>query len=375
MMQKNNYLTTFNIEKAIKNIILSCIALNILQTIFFIFIFKMFDVAIVYFFTLLFFISVLFSVRRNNNDIAILIMHIAISLNVLYMIFVFGWDYGFQYYFIFLISIYYINSFQNDKVKYFVVSAEIILYLLAYIFMDIMEYNLQRQIVLFNKDLKDFYYVTNCILTGTLIFVFTYLISSNYINFLEEQEESNIILEKDAQKDPLTGLNNRYAFINNIKLLKNNLHKDEVFYFAMVDIDFFKSVNDKYGHSVGDEVLKKLANMMENIFNRKYICRWGGEEFAIFDIERKSDLLDDFSFLNKLEYLKTEFSNNAFMFDKKSFHVTISIGCASVYDIDNIDNTMNLADECLYNSKNTGRNKITYKMYSLDYKEVKTKLS
>lgn len=360
-----SYLQVSSLHATIKNVILFCMIFSLLQGCLFIS-FSMIDIFIVCVLIFLFFTSSYFSLRRQNVDLAIILMHLGVCLHMTYMAFVLGWDYGFQYNIVLLISFYYINSFTSSTIKHIVVVSEILLYLFLYFVIDIYGYTLGVKLYVFDYFFGDIYYFFNCFMVVLFATIFTYLVSQNYVAFLLEQEAQNEILEKTSLKDPLTNLNARSAFIENINFIKSTLYKDELFYFTVVDIDFFKIINDKYGHIIGDEVLKKLANMLEDIFGKDNVCRWGGEEFVIFGLERKSDLLDNFSFINKLEYLKTEFANYGFMVDKHAFYSSISIGCVSVYDIDDLTNYIHKADECLYEAKNTGRNKIIYKAYSLN---------
>ena len=105
------------------------------------------------------------------------------------------------------------------------------------------------------------------------------LIAKTYNALREKDEIKASILKHKAEHDPLTGLINREAFSKIKEVLSDTA---EPVAYLIIDIDFFKSVNDKYGHLVGDEVLKKIAAILSEQFrNTDYVARIGGDEFAV----------------------------------------------------------------------------------------------
>lgn len=160
--------------------------------------------------------------------------------------------------------------------------------------------------------------------------------------------------------DQLTGLRNRrfveHYIANDIGLLQRKSEAENLIFF-IVDIDHFKQINDKYGHSVGDHVLIDFANLIEQVFRKTdYKVRWGGEEFLLVSrfiprdeagliAERLRTLVESYSFIA---------SNSV------KLNVTCSIGF-SYFPISNSSkfswmNIIQLADHCLYAAKNTSRN-------------------
>jgi len=121
---------------------------------------------------------------------------------------------------------------------------------------------------------------------------------------------------------------------------------------VMIDIDFFKCVNDQYGHLVGDKVLKEFAKLMKQTFvETEVIARYGGEEFLIYDAR---DIRET---LQSTEELRKKVENHPFVFEDRIIYITISAG---IYTIQNETpkSAIDKADERLYEAKNTGRNKI-----------------
>ena len=125
---------------------------------------------------------------------------------------------------------------------------------------------------------------------------------------------------------------------------------------AMIDIDYFKLINDKYGHLLGDLVLKDIIDVIKNNIRRKndWIARYGGEEFLIlFKDSSKEDAY------NLSKRIKSVVENSIFKYDDIEINITISIGIASLTsEIDDMDKLIRKADEKLYKAKRSGRNYI-----------------
>lgn len=97
-----------------------------------------------------------------------------------------------------------------------------------------------------------------------------------------------MLIRHKAEHDPLTDLLNRGSFE---KLLRNYEEGDSPFALIMVDVDYFKTVNDTCGHAAGDDTLKKIASLLTTTFRSSdYVCRIGGDEFAVIMVEMTSDL-------------------------------------------------------------------------------------
>lgn len=164
-------------------------------------------------------------------------------------------------------------------------------------------------------------------------------------------------LSKKAEYDELTDLYNRHA-INEIctKLVSIAKEKNKAYHVAILDIDFFKKINDKYGHPSGDLVLKKIANILKKHSVKGIIPgRWGGEEFVMF----APHYLSYSVFTNILEKMRKEIEEEQFEIENnKSIKVTISIGSASIKDYITVEDAISKADTNLYQAKKTGRNKL-----------------
>lgn len=173
---------------------------------------------------------------------------------------------------------------------------------------------------------------------------------------LDEIEKLQIQLKEQAIRDPLTGLFNRRFFdeyFNNelIRSIRTNMPIS----LLMVDIDHFKSVNDRFGHDVGDQVLEMLGEILKTMFRKSDVsCRFGGEEFLIL----LPGLEHDQAF-NRAEALRERFEQASRDAEFLYAQVTISIGISNYpLHADNTRDLFRIADRALYQAKEQGRNRV-----------------
>ena len=184
----------------------------------------------------------------------------------------------------------------------------------------------------------------------------------DYKKTLNELDEKNKLLSNLSITDHLTGLFNRRYFQNIIDKKINLLSRHNYqFYFALIDIDFFKDYNDAYGHHKGDIALQEVSNVLKETINRQtdYVFRVGGEEFAIiFEVDSKDNAISIMENLRKkVEDLKIIACNSTIC-----NYLTISIGLGYIKKASpdaNSDQIYDEVDKLLYESKDNGRNQIT----------------
>ncbi|MBU3013891.1 cache domain-containing protein [Poseidonibacter lekithochrous] len=187
----------------------------------------------------------------------------------------------------------------------------------------------------------------------------------------KELEDSKNLLKEMTLRDPLTNLYNRRYFESIIdELMSLSIREEESLCLIMLDIDKFKNINDNYGHDIGDEVLKKLAdNLLSRLRQSDVITRIGGEEFAI--VFPKTSIDGAYKTSEKIrkavEKLEIKIKENILI----SF--TVSIGIA-IFD-KNIDkdvhSILKRADIALYQAKDTGRNKVVVFNENKNIKSIK----
>ncbi len=168
---------------------------------------------------------------------------------------------------------------------------------------------------------------------------------------LEERVEMAII-------DPLTGLHNRRYLDNHLAtLVSDSLKRNRAISLMLIDIDFFKLVNDNHGHDVGDEVLVEFAaRLRKNTRGHDLACRVGGEEFVI--VLPKTDRIKAY---RVAERLRQSIEKKPFIVsgDVGTLNLTASIGIGTLESVDdNVGVIMKRADVAVYAAKQSGRNKV-----------------
>ncbi len=157
--------------------------------------------------------------------------------------------------------------------------------------------------------------------------------------------------EELALTDPLTGLYNHGGIETEMYNAIDNLRKDGVpVSFLMLDMDYFKKVNDRFGHSVGDITLKKFAEILTDYMaaEKGFVGRWGGEEFVIICYGKSGDEAFNFAENLRKKVEETEFPEIK--------HITCSIGITDLTAEDTFDEAFNRMDKAMYVSKESGRN-------------------
>ena len=163
--------------------------------------------------------------------------------------------------------------------------------------------------------------------------------------------DANSKLQKLANSDHLTELSNRRYFENS---LANNISVTGAggLNILLIDIDYFKSINDKYGHAAGDAVLVQLAEMLSGLMREQdLVARYGGDEIVVH-LKCSAEVARE-----RAEILRNRVEAHEFDCNGTHIHVTISVGLlcdgAGSHDIDAL---LNMADTALYKAKHSGRN-------------------
>ena len=165
-------------------------------------------------------------------------------------------------------------------------------------------------------------------------------------------------LKKESVLDPLTKCYNKKGIeLLTEKFLEEFLRYGFPLSVMMLDIDFFKKVNDKYGHLAGDYVLKEVANIIKNTIRKSDFCgRFGGEEFIIVLPNTKLS-----GAMRLAERIRENIQNHQFIFNNQKINITISIGITTASKSDSLFSLIQRADEALYEAKNKGRNRVEYR--------------
>lgn len=175
--------------------------------------------------------------------------------------------------------------------------------------------------------------------------------------YQDELSEINTLLESKnkeyemmATTDSLTGLYNRYKFSElYVSSYKTMIQRESEMSLFLLDIDFFKKVNDTYGHNLGDTVLVQVAHtILRTLRNIDIVCRWGGEEFVCL-----VPTVD----LETAEFIANKIRQNIEILEiERIGFVTVSIGVSEAKEGDSMNSVIQRADEALYLAKSSGRN-------------------
>ncbi|WP_286221521.1 sensor domain-containing diguanylate cyclase [Marinobacter apostichopi] len=189
------------------------------------------------------------------------------------------------------------------------------------------------------RDLHDLLIIVSSLLSGAL-----------ERNLLEEQ------LLNQSIRDPMTGLHNRrYLMPRLSELVERAERYDENFTIAMLDIDYFKKINDSVGHLGGDFVLRRFADILEDLIrSTDVVARFGGEEFMVVFPGAEQGAVKQM-----IGRILAAVRHGSFVFEGRSIPVTVSAGVASVRERDDrmisVDAVIGRADHRLYLAKQSGR--------------------
>jgi len=160
---------------------------------------------------------------------------------------------------------------------------------------------------------------------------------------------------KRAMTDSLTKLPNRHAYNERLHLEYNRWRRYKTpLTLVFCDLDYFKKVNDTYGHTVGDIALEQTAHILSNgLRDTDFVARYGGEEFVMLLPE--TTIKDAIRAMNKL---RSTIQNNKLSASGKDVHLTMSFGVATFEQNDDFNHVFNRADTALYRAKSRGRNQV-----------------
>ena len=202
-------------------------------------------------------------------------------------------------------------------------------------------------------------FVFNTILSFAMIIIF-----SSIYKFMQ-QEEERIMMDKNEELnmlikiDPLSQLFNRRAMVEFLKQLDRICrYRHETYVIGMGDLDYFKHVNDTYGHASGDMVITTVSKIMtETVPSEGYVCRWGGEEllFAVPGANAEEGRII-------AEKIRNQLRKHIFHTEEGTeFTVTITLGVCECNGMSSYERGVSIADQYLYYGKEQGRNRVITK--------------
>jgi diguanylate cyclase (GGDEF)-like protein len=196
---------------------------------------------------------------------------------------------------------------------------------------------------------------------------FLMTIATAFILLAMSKERTELRHKTAAMTDPLTGLLNRRAFLQDAEaLLHQQISRDRPIGVLLIDLDHFKSINDRFGHAAGDKVLQIFAKTAQaSLRQNDLVGRLGGEEFTVV----LADASIDNAYL-VADRLRNAFAVAAAVIDGQALHATASIGVSVIVDpSQDLARLMTLADQALYLAKARGRNRVEVAPFGIDLGE------
>jgi diguanylate cyclase (GGDEF)-like protein len=184
-------------------------------------------------------------------------------------------------------------------------------------------------------------------------------ISIAFILLAMAKERAELSHKNAAKLDPLTGLPNRRAFLQDAEQLRAmQIARGQAIAVLMIDLDHFKSINDRFGHSVGDRVLQIFANTArEHLRAFDLVGRLGGEEFAVVIANGDGE-----NATMVAERIRSDFAAAAGLVDGHAVQATASVGVALIDRPADEVSLLGEADKALYRAKDLGRNRVAVVM-------------
>jgi len=274
---------------------------------------------------------------KSFLNIHIVLAYFEILLYATAANYILGPSFGFDLYILGMVSVIHQLASFTDNRKYFYMLCGFGAYIISWMWKDNLgKFGADRLIML---NYKEEFFMVNLIITIVFVVVSSYLFDQNASSHIKHLNEVSSV-------DPLTGIWNRRGIE---KFIKDN--EEDNYCIAILDIDFFKKVNDTYGHDVGDLVLKKIGQTLRRSLRNHDACaRWGGEEFVLYIS------IDDVNIAKSiLERITNQIRNLSF--DLLDLKVTVTCG-AAMKNENTFEQALKLADDRLYKGKENGRNQI-----------------
>lgn len=277
------------------------------------------------------------------------ILNVSVLLWTVLTVYYFGWNIGIQHFLAVLVVFVFFCKYKHEKAKIFYVVFLFWLRLFLYFYCQTHTPRIALEI-----RVNDAMQMVNSFFIFWCLALISYLFSSTTQELEGKLIEYNRKLMKQANTDTLTGLYNRRRTIEYLEKLLDN--PSEQISICLCDIDFFKRVNDTYGHDVGDEVLKTISDTFQKkLPSDTFISRWGGEEFLLIFPRMNGDEAG-----TALEYLRQKIKTIVFDGGTENFSVTLTYGLVEYDFHSDITTVLKEADEKLYLGKESGRDRIVF---------------
>ena len=297
-------------------------------------------------------------VRSGKVARGYLLTFLEIIFQMFLTVYIIGWDAGFFMYVIAIVPLYYYISMfvMNGEDKIFrpmIWSLLTFILIMAAYFMGW----IHESVVPLTMVQTATAFVFNAFFSFQLITWMSHFFVLGYKATLDDLEDKNATLDVEASIDPLTKLCNRRTMeISLSNALEDARAKGELFSVVMSDIDFFKKINDTYGHDCGDVALVAVAEILKAcVRDGDTVCRWGGEEFLLL-VKGNRNVATTVA-----ERIRSRIENNIVEYEGDQIKFTMTLGISTYAPGYSLENLLTQADENLYYGKEHGRNRVVSK--------------
>ena len=301
-------------------------------------------------FSLCIYIRTMFALKVHQPHGVIRLMYVELLFHMLISVGTMGWDCGFQEYAFGILPVIMLGDYIEENGRFRISSvARVVSVALSYLALGIWT-SVKEPIYTFPTE------------AGTRLFgiingsVTVIAVSAYFLLFTRMVLGYERGLIHEASYDPLTGLANRRVLYDS----ENRLKQTEDVCVFMIDVDNFKSINDRYGHEAGDRVLKAVGELlMSNKYkmNEFLPIRWGGEEFVVIYAD---DALGRGEKIRQLDHIREQISELRVRTDEKEITFTVTVGASTAGEDKTIDGLIALADSRMYYGKNHGKNCLVF---------------
>lgn len=255
----------------------------------------------------------------------------------------------------FLYALILIDILLNRKHPVVILSVIYLIRLILYIYVM---FQPPVQIAVMHPYVEIFLYAMSLVMEGAIVLFVGIYFTKDAFQMETRLQRYNDELRHIASTDPLTKLWNRFKMLEHVEKCQNRFSHGELSFLSVAigDIDYFKRVNDTYGHECGDEVLRTLAELFRREMDKKgAVARWGGEEF-LFMFENMNG---DDAWLDLCQ-LQGKVGKLDIPYEDQVLHVTMTFGLIEYDHNLSLDENIKLADDKLYKGKANGRDRIVY---------------
>jgi len=295
------------------------------------------------------------TVREGKVRLGYILTFFEIVAQMVFTTLIVGWSVGFYAYVIALIPLYYyINMFlgrngDHPFTPYIWAMITFGVFLGTYILnlniSPVKELETTQKVLIF---------IFNSFFAFQLIAWMSHFLVLGYKKSLHDMAEKNASLDIAAGQDSLTKLYNRRTMEEKLdKAMEEARTNGTIFSLVMGDIDFFKKINDSYGHDCGDVALVSVSDILKAcVRDGDYVCRWGGEEFLLLISGNRGVAT------TVAERIRSRIENNIVEFSGNKIRFTMTLGVSTYAPGYSLESLINQADENLYYGKEHGRNQV-----------------